>query len=91
MRLVNLPCVVFVKVWQDIRSSNVSVSLINPGLVRTSFFDELSFMPDDNAVNALTINDIVDTLLMVIKAPFHCVLEEINLQPVSAKILSKKR
>ena len=39
-------------------SKNIHVSLINPGMVRTSFFNNLDFMPGEDKSNAIEPDDI---------------------------------
>jgi len=66
---------------EECGKSGVRVSLINPGGVRTPFFDELHFEPGGNAENALAAEDIAAALAMIIEARPSAVLEEINLRP----------
>ncbi|MCY4297346.1 MAG: SDR family NAD(P)-dependent oxidoreductase [Gammaproteobacteria bacterium] len=66
---------------EECGKSGVRVSLINPGAVRTPFFDELHFEPGENAENALAPEDIAAALAMIIEARPGAVLEEINLSP----------
>ncbi len=66
---------------EECGKAGVRVSLINPGAVRTPFFDELRFEPGGNAENALAPEDIAAALAMIIQARPGTVLEEINLSP----------
>lgn len=74
---------------QECRKTGISVTLINPGLVRTPFFKDLNFEPADNQQHALEIEDVVDTLMMALTAKPHCVIDEINLQPLQTKVQFK--
>ena len=43
---------------EESSSKNIHVSLINPGMVRTSFFNNLDFMPGEDKSNAIEPDDI---------------------------------
>lgn len=62
-------------------SSGVRVAVINPGMVRTGFFDELAFEPGSDRDNAVAVETVVRAVEMVIDAPPGTVLDEINLSP----------
>ena len=68
---------------EECAKSGVRVSLINPGAVRTPFFDDLNFAPGANEDNAIAPEDVAATLTMIIEANPNTVLEEINLSPLS--------
>lgn len=61
--------------------NDVRVTLINPGFVRTPFFDSLSFEPGENPDNAIEPNDVARCIFEAIDlAPGSCI-DEINLTP----------
>lgn len=70
-------------------TSKVRVSLINPGMVLTPFFDDLSFMPGEAQGQALQAADIADAVAYILQAGLHLVIDEINLNPAS-KVLRFK-
>jgi len=70
--------------------SPVRVSLINPGMVRTPFFDVLDFCPGEAEKQALTADDVADAVAYVLAAPRHVVIDELNLNPVNKVIRFKK-
>lgn len=74
---------------RECASSNVSVTLINPGMVKTSFFDELDFEPGDDIHNAIDPNQIAETIILLLNMENNCVFEEINLQQMK-KVIKKK-
>lgn len=77
---------------EECRKTNVAVTLLNPGLVRTNFFKTLNFMPsEESEKHALEIDDIVDAVYWILSAPHHRVIEEINLQPLQPKIFIKNK
>lgn len=67
----------------DLAKNNIAVSMINPGFVRTPFFDELDFEPGDNQSNAIEAKQVADIISHIMKMDNNCVLEEINLQPIT--------
>ncbi|MBD9359389.1 SDR family oxidoreductase [Methylomonas fluvii] len=70
--------------------SPVRVSLVNPGMVDTAFFDTLSFAPGKQSGQALLVEDIADAVSYILQAGPHCVIDEINLNPSSKVIEFKK-
>ncbi|CAD6882315.1 Short-chain dehydrogenase/reductase SDR? [Methylomonas albis] len=70
--------------------SPVRVSLINPGMVDTAFFDTLSFAPGKQSGQALMADDVADAVSYILQAGPHCVIDEINLNPSSKVIEFKK-
>lgn len=77
---------------QECRGRDVAVTLVNPGFVRTSFFDELEFKPGDDKQHAIEAEQVANMIMMTLNMHNNCVLEEINCQPmqkVIAKVKSK--
>jgi len=67
---------------EECAAAGISITMINPGMVRTGFFDTLDFKPGPAAENALTADDVVDAVCQVLAQPAHCVTDEINLSPL---------
>ena len=65
---------------------NIHVSLINPGMVRTSFFNNLDFMPGEDKSNAIEPDDIGKIIIDVLSTRSGSVIEEINLSPLKKVI-----
>lgn len=59
----------------------IAVTLINPGMVRTPFFDALDFRPGADAACAIEAADIASTIAHVLAMRPGTVLDEINLSP----------
>ncbi len=70
--------------------SSVRVSLINPGMVQTPFFDKLSFMPGTKDKQALQAEDVADLVNYILNAGDNVAIEEITVNPVNKVILFKK-
>ena len=75
---------------EDCGKSNVRVSLINPGMVKTPFFDELSFEPGDHTSNSIASEDIAEAVMYVLNSPTNIVIDEINLSPLNKVVKFKK-
>ena len=71
-------------------SSGVHVSIINPGMVKTEFFDTLSFAPGEHPDNHITAEDIAQVIESVISMRAGTVIDEINLSPLKKVIQFKK-
>ena len=67
-------------------SKNIHVSLINPGMVRTSFFNNLDFMPGEDKLNAIEPDDIGKIIIDILSTRNGSVIEEINLSPLKKVI-----
>jgi 3-hydroxy acid dehydrogenase / malonic semialdehyde reductase len=68
---------------EECGKSGVRVTLINPGAVRTPFFEKLQFEPGLAAENAIEPEDIASAVLMVLAARQGTVFDEITLSPRS--------
>lgn len=75
---------------EECGNSSVRVSLINPGMVKTAFFDDLSFQPGDDKSHALLSNDIAKAVTYILDSNNNMVIDEINLNPANNVIKFKK-
>lgn len=71
---------------EDCAKDGINVTLINPGMVRTAFFDGQTFAPGKLSSNAITASDIADTVLHVLTSNPDIVFDEINLTPRNKSI-----
>ncbi|MCK5830912.1 MAG: SDR family NAD(P)-dependent oxidoreductase [Methylococcales bacterium] len=71
-------------------SSCVRVSLINPGMVKTAFFDSLTFSPGNDECHSLSPEDISKSVSYILNSGKNCVIDEINLNPANKVINFKK-
>ena len=67
----------------------VRVAVINPGMVRTTFFEDLHFAPGDEEANALLPEEIAEVVAFVLSSRRGAVFDEINLSPLK-KVLKFK-
>ena len=66
---------------EECAKSSVRITLINPGAVRTPFFDDLHFEPGAAEENAIQPSDIGQLLMTVLNTRPGTVIDEINLSP----------
>lgn len=69
--------------------SGVRVTMINPGMVKTPFFEELHFKPGAADENYIEASDIAQTILSILKMRPETVIDEINLSPLK-KVIARK-
>ena len=74
---------------KDVSKKNIRVSIINPGMVRTDFFENLNFEPGNNEENAISIKDISSTVAYILTLSRNTVVDEINLSPIKKAIKFK--
>ena len=70
--------------------SSVRVSLINPGMVKTDFFQTLTFKPGEHESQHLLAEDVADAVSYIINARKGIIIDEINLNPANNVIQFKK-
>ena len=76
---------------EDCGSDGIQVSLVNPGMVRSPFFDNLSFEPGPEPENAITVNDVAAVILQILQSSEDIVFDEVNLSPRVKSINFGKR
>ena len=74
---------------KDVSKKNIRVSMINPGMVRTDFFENLNFEPGNNEENAISIKDISSTVAYILALSRNTVVDEINLSPSKKSVKFK--
>lgn len=76
---------------EECSKCNVRVSLVNPGMVNSPFFDELSFKPGDNEDNYLLPDVVSETLMYTLHTPQTVCFDEINVTPLKHVVQSKPK
>ena len=61
--------------------SGVCVTLVNPGMVQSPFFDELDFRPGPAPDNYILPADVAEVIIQALTTRTGTVLDEINLSP----------
>jgi len=69
--------------------SSVRVSLINPGMVKTDFFQSLNFEPGMHQSQHLYAEDVANAVNYIINAREGIIIDEINLNPANNVIQFK--
>lgn len=70
---------------EDCARDGIRVSLVNPGMVRSPFFDTQAFAPGALPENAIEVDDVATVVLQVLQASSNIVIDEVNL---SARVKS---
>lgn len=73
----------------ECRGAGVSVTMIQPGLTRTGFYDELHFNPGSLDHQALEVADVSTCVAQILSLPAHAVVEELVLQPLQPCVEKK--
>lgn len=66
---------------EDCAGDGIQVSLINPGMVRSPFFDDLPFAPGAKPENAIAVTDVAQLVGQIMQSSPDIVIDEINLSP----------
>jgi NADP-dependent 3-hydroxy acid dehydrogenase YdfG len=66
---------------QECAASGLRVSIINPGMVQTAFFNELDFRPGEAPDNYILPEDVAAAVQLILEAREGTVFDEINLSP----------
>ena len=66
---------------QECAASGLRISIINPGMVKTGFFDELDFKPGEATDNYIMPEDVAGAVQMILESRAGTVFDEINLSP----------
>jgi 3-hydroxy acid dehydrogenase/malonic semialdehyde reductase len=72
-------------------SRGVRVSLVNPGMTDTGFYDGLDFSPGRSEAQHLRASDVAHAVELVLSAPPGTVFDEINLTPLTHVIDFSRR
>jgi 3-hydroxy acid dehydrogenase / malonic semialdehyde reductase len=73
---------------EECSNSNVRISIIQPGMVRTPFYENLNFQPGNNDSHAIAPEDIAQMILTILTMRKETVLDEIILTP-KQKVIQK--
>ncbi|MCZ6795808.1 MAG: SDR family NAD(P)-dependent oxidoreductase, partial [Planctomycetota bacterium] len=67
---------------EECAASGVRVTIVNPGMVRTGFFDDLDFAPGEEPANYVLPEDVAEVVAAVLSMRRETVVDEINLSPL---------
>jgi NADP-dependent 3-hydroxy acid dehydrogenase YdfG len=74
---------------EECGGNGVRVGIVNPGMVKTPFFDTLDFAPGASAENYIEAADVASAIVWMLNSRAETVIEEINLSPLK-KVIAKK-
>lgn len=74
---------------EECSNSGIRSTIINPGMVKTGFFENLAFEPGDAEENYILPQDVADAVLAVLSARPGTCFDEINLSPLKKVIKFK--
>jgi len=64
---------------EDCAADGIQVSLVNPGMVRSPFFEHLDFAPGALPQNAIEVEDVALVVAQILQSSADIVIDEINL------------
>lgn len=70
--------------------NNIRVTVVNPGMVKTAFFDSLDFEPGDEPGNYIEPEDVADTVSYILDSNSKINIDEVNLAPMKHVVRKKK-
>lgn len=70
--------------------SHIKVGLINAGMVKTAFFDDLNFEAGHQRAQHLLAEDVAEAINYMLNADKYSVIDEINLNPLHKVVHFKK-
>jgi 3-hydroxy acid dehydrogenase/malonic semialdehyde reductase len=75
---------------EESAKSGARICLINPGMVKTEFFEQLSFEPGDDESNFVLPGDVAEAVSYVLNSRNRIIIDEINLSPLNKVVKFKK-
>lgn len=75
----------------EVAGANCHVGIVQPGMVRTDFFDQLDFEPGPEEAHALQDSDVANAVLSMVCSPDHAVIHELIVQPRQHVVQKRKR
>lgn len=76
---------------EECSASGVRVSVVNPGMVNTPFFDDLDFQPGESRDNYVEAEDVANMVLTMLSMPSGSVVDQISISPQKNVIRNKSR
>lgn len=75
---------------EECSRNNIRVALVNPGMVRSAFFDKLDFEPGEDPENYIETSDVAQAIHYILESRDQINLDEINLSPLKHVVRKKK-
>ena len=74
---------------KEANKSSIRATIINPGMVRTSFFNSLKFQPGKSKENALEARDIAELVYFLCQSSQYINFTDINVDPIKKVVIKK--
>lgn len=74
---------------EECSRSSIHVSMVQPGMVRTPFYDTLGFHPGEDTTHAILPEDVAEMIALILSMRAGTVCDEIVLSPMK-KVIRKK-
>ncbi len=75
----------------EVAAANCHVGIVQPGMVRTTFFDNLDFEPGPEEAHALEANDVASAVKSMLLSPDGAVINELVVQPRQHVVQKRKK
>jgi NADP-dependent 3-hydroxy acid dehydrogenase YdfG len=73
----------------EVSKNGIQVSLINPGMVKSDFFHDLSFSHGEEETHYIEVADVAKAVQFIIESRSGTVIDEINLSPLKHVVQAK--
>ena len=74
----------------EVAAANCHIGIVQPGMARTTFFDNLDFEPGPEEAHALNAQDIADAIKSMLLSPDNAVINELIVQPRQHVVQKRK-
>ena len=71
----------------EVASRNITVTLINPGMVKTNFFNNLDFQPGLSTKNSIIVYDIAKIVLSILQMDTNTSVDEVVMNPIIKSVI----
>ena len=75
---------------EECSRNNIRVAIVNPGMVKSAFFDDLDFEPGGDPENFILPKDVAEAVSYILESNDQINLDEINLSPMKHVVQKKK-
>ena len=73
----------------EVASRNITVTLINPGMVKTNFFNNLDFQPGLSKKNSIIVYDIAKIVISILQMDTNTSVDEVVMNPIIKSVIKK--
>ncbi len=73
----------------EVASKNITITIINPGMVKTNFFDNLDFQPGSSKKNSIIVQDITKVVMNILQMDSNTNIDEVTINPLIKSIIKK--